>query len=108
MSSLALEDGEWVGSVVRRWKPNLAVVPQPKVYDLRELIACPTCHAKVTESCVTKTGHRTTNHGSRLAPKLCPCGDWPRPNCVYCEPCRADNDRRAKRAYNDRTRRETA
>lgn len=56
--------------------------------DMQKLIACPTCHAKVTESCRSQTGHRTTPHGSRLVPRLCVCGSLLAPRRRYCNGCR--------------------
>lgn len=69
-----------------------SLVPKPdkpaKALDVSQLIACPTCRAKVTESCRTRSGHTTKPHGSRLAPRLCPCGSLLAPRRRYCDPCR--------------------
>ena len=115
MSALEAEDealvaGQWVVvRGIRRWRPALELVSDlPAAPDLTKLIACPTCHAVVTECCTTRSGHRTTAHGSRLVPRLCPCGELPGWNRRYCPPCAAENERRSKRAYNNRVRRESA
>lgn len=106
-SAEALVDGEWVPhGAIRHWR-LLEVVPDlPKSYDLRTLIACPTCHAKVTECCRTRNGAKTHEHTNRLAPRLCPCGELPGRRRTVCEACARENDRRAKRAYKARLRRE--
>lgn len=104
-----LTGGAWVptgrGTVV--WEPDKVrrerQPPRPPI-DLTDLIACPTCRAKVTESCRTPSGHTTTPHGSRLAPRLCLCGElltWRR---RLCDPCAAKALRASKRDYLRRLR----
>jgi len=83
----------------------LRLVPElPTLPPLAELIACPTCHAKVTETCRTKSGHTTTPHHSRLAPRLCPCGELPISNGAYCRPCGFESIRVSKREHLRRLR----
>lgn len=64
--------------------------------DIGDLIACPSCHARVTECCRTKSGHTTRDHSCRLVPRLCPCGTPLLPRKRYCVPCgvRIDKENR--------------
>lgn len=115
-SSDILTGGAWI--VVRgvsRWvaeqspadvaaeadEPNLAIVGPPSVAGL---IACPTCHARVGQTCRTKTGHTTTPHFSRLVPRLCQCGALLASKSRYCPPCRDEVNRVNKRDYLRRRR----
>ena len=89
-----LGDGYWTtrpGSLgVQVWVSTAPErPPMPPERDVSKLIACPTCHAHVDQSCKTRTGHTTTLHKSRLTPRLCRCGaslDWRRRNCDACAP----------------------
>lgn len=62
-----------------------AVETERKVHDL---VACPTCRARVDECCRTPSGHTRPPHKSRLAPRLCPCGAPLARRRRYCDPCR--------------------
>lgn len=80
--------GQWAKKgLVRVWVPNDEPERDTRTW-LADLIACPTCHAKVTETCRTRSGHTTTPHGSRLAPRLCLCGSLLAPQRRLCDPCR--------------------
>lgn len=74
------------------------------------MIACPTCRAKVNQTCTTISGHTRNMHKSRLAPRLCDCGEllaWKRRLCDNCREAatreskriRAPKDRERKAAY---------
>jgi hypothetical protein len=72
---------------------------------IHALIACPTCHARLDESCRTPSGHTTTAHGSRLASRRCPCGAALGYRRSLCDDCRDERLRASKRAYLRRRRR---
>lgn len=101
-----LAEGRWVtngrGTLVWQDDPT-PLIDQARV-DVALLIACPTCHAKVTEICRTRSGRRTTPHDSRLAPRLCCCGTLLAPRARYCEPCRDEANRASKRESQRRIR----
>lgn len=94
------------------WVPRAGVLvavqteppPPPPLVDVHQLIACPTCRARVDETCKSATGHRTTPHASRLAPRLCPCGASLAPRRRLCDPCAAKALRVSKRDYLRRRR----
>lgn len=101
-----LTDGQWV---IRRgvwfWEANdsfgLHAVP-----DLppNERVACRTCGATVTQTCVTRQGHRTKDHPTRETPRICPCGSdigWKR---RLCDTCRDERIRERKREAKKRQR----
>lgn len=71
---------------------------------LDQMIACPTCHAKVTQTCRTKTGNRTHDHGSRIVPRMCPCGEPIDGRASYCAECRHANDLASKARWRARKR----
>lgn len=91
------------GTRVRRpggiyvWQPTPKPKGRPKIRRTWDevriwagegLIACPTCGAKTSESCRTRTGHTTYAHKDRLVPRTCPCGaDLPK-HRKLCDPCR--------------------
>jgi hypothetical protein len=115
MSSLVLAGDVTLGGVwvvrkggVRRFVPAdqlpPAVQPPVKTYDLTKLIACPTCRATVTQTCKTRSGHTTTPHGSRLAPRLCACGLIPDPGHTLCRFCAAESLQRSKNEHGARRR----
>ncbi len=109
--TLALIDGEWTGSLVRRWTPGSELPPTPaELATLRplrrkqggnysRLLACPTCHARLTETCRTTGGNPTADHAERLVSRRCPCGAPVAAKKRYCEPCRLAARRRT---YRDR------
>lgn len=105
---IALTDGRWVidpRTRVMRWKPNPEEPPAPEPTDLHRYIACPTCHARIDETCKTVSGHSTSPHGSRLAGRLCRCGnDLPRQRRM-CDTCRDDRNRINKLESQRRLRR---
>ena len=98
--------GEWrrVGLVLR-WVPG-APPPVTPAVNVTSLLACPTCHAKVGQTCRTCTGHATTMHGSRLTARLCRCGAVLAPRRRYCDPCRDAALQEAKNASARRRRAE--
>jgi len=95
-----LEGGRWVlgAGRVLRWEFSAAVI------NTTLLLACPTCHAKVSETCRTRSAHTTTPHDSRLAPRLCQCGAAMRSRARYCDLCRVAANRRSKRESQRRIR----
>lgn len=78
--------------------------PPPPAVAVHRLIACPTCHAHVDETCKTASGHRTTPHASRLAPRLCPCGATLGARRRLCDLCAVEASRVSKRDYLRRRR----
>lgn len=103
----ALTDGRWVRrGPVLVWDdtplPDEVTAirpPAPKAATLPPLIACPTCHATVTQTCRTAGGNPTADHADRLVTRRCPCGALLEPRKQWCEPCRAAARRRT---YRDR------
>lgn len=113
MSSVpdALTGGNWEKrGLTWIWVPappprlELAVPVRTSLRDVTGLIACPTCHAKVDQTCRTKNGHTTTPHMSRLTPRLCKCGALLRSKARYCPPCRREVNLANKRDYLRRLR----
>lgn len=72
--------------------------------NIHDLIACPTCHARLDESCRTPSGHTTTEHGSRLAGRRCPCGMALAPRRRLCDLCRDEYLQEGKNAHGRRRR----
>ena len=72
---------------VWRWVPGPTPLVAPKPIPTN-LVACPYCRAKVSQSCKSSGGNSVAPHSVRLAARLCPCGDIPAPRRRYCEPCR--------------------
>lgn len=99
---IALTGGTWQPGRwgVLRWAPT----PPEPIFSVHDLIACPTCHARVDETCRTKRGNRTTPHGSRITPRLCPCGKSLQPQRRMCSPCVKETSLANKRAWNARRR----
>jgi hypothetical protein len=102
---------EQIGLAGGKWVPRRGVLvwtPDSKgnrrAINVHDLIACPTCRARVDEVCRTETGHSTKPHASRLAPRLCPCGANVRPQATYCHDCAREEMRRSKRDYLRRRR----
>jgi hypothetical protein len=99
---IALTRGSWQrDGLVMRWVPN-PTKPVRRELDLSTLIACPSCHAKVTESCKTKSGHTTFRHTSRLVGRLCKCGSSLPGQRRMCDECRDEANRMNKRAWAQR------
>lgn len=86
----AIEGMEWIlvdGIKVAR--PRLRLTPDEPLTDadIAQMIACPTCRAKVCEPCHTATGN-STEHRLRLIPRRCRCGGLLAPGRRrYCDPC---------------------
>lgn len=55
--------------------------------DVAQMIACPTCLAKVCEPCRTASGN-ATEHQLRLIPRRCRCGSL-LTGRLYCDACAA-------------------
>lgn len=103
----ALEGGRWVlRGNIQVWVPEdpfaWGLVRTER--KLADLIACPSCHAKVTEPCRTSSGHTTTPHSCRLTGRLCECGATLTSQRRMCDPCRDDSLRVSKRDYLRRRR----
>lgn len=85
-----LANGEWVRrGLVWHWRQN---APEPTAVEVRDyrphdLIACPTCLARMDESCKTKGGW---SHTTRLVKRVCSCGTALRPPEKICGFCRAE------------------
>src|SRR5690349_21088730 len=98
-----LTDVEWVTvRGIKRARP-IQRAPQPTIEPasaLADLIACPTCHAKITEVCRTPSGHSTDEHDTRIVSRRCGCGDPIPPRCKYCPTCRAKRDQASKNEHN--------
>jgi hypothetical protein len=62
-----------------------------------DLIACPTCHARMDELCRTSGGYTRRPHTNRLVRKVCPCGATLGYHKGLCEPCLRRNLRYRKR-----------
>jgi hypothetical protein len=99
---IALTDGEWrnVGGI-QRW---VSTKPRRRDIDVHDLIACPTCFARVDETCRTRGGNVTGPHGSRLAPRLCSCGGRLKHQRRMCDACAHEATRISKRDYLRRRR----
>lgn len=109
--NIALTDGAWVhrrGILVwqhQEWEP-----PGPAEF-MDELIACPTCRARLTQHCRTFSGRHRKPHGTRLVSRRCGCGEVLRYGRQRCDECRDDARRanarvsmrntRARRRAND-------
>lgn len=81
--------------------------PPPKWETLHDLIACPTCFARVDETCRTKSGNVTKPHGSRLVSRRCSCGNAVAPQCSYCSFCAREKLQQSKNEHG-RLRRQAA
>lgn len=94
-----LTDGQWVTvGAIKKWVPNptaLPVVDEPDPPTLlpRDLIACPTCLAKMDERCEGMS--RGRSHSARLVKRVCSCGDSLRPGEPMCGLCRVEQERGA-------------
>lgn len=82
-----LVNGKWVQrGMVWRWVQN-APVSTVRTYEPSELIACPTCRARMDERCRTSDG---ASHKRRLVKRVCSCGGPVRPREPMCGFCRAE------------------
>lgn len=99
------------------WQPNpvwfyslargdtrVVYVENRQPVDLSKLIACITCRATVLQSCRTKSGHTTTPHDTRVAPRLCRCGALLKRRERYCRPCSAAALQQSKNEHGARRR----
>lgn len=91
-SPAVLEGGSWVQrGMIRIWEP---APPAPAVlrtpsYAPHDLIACPTCHARMDEFC-TRPGSKRHSHDARLVKRVCSCGGPVRTREPICGLCRAE------------------
>lgn len=84
-----LSDLEWVtidGIKVARPRRRATPAEPLTPADVAQMIACPTCQAKVCEPCRTPAGN-STEHVLRLVPRRCQCGALLAPKCTFCETC---------------------
>lgn len=97
-----LTDGHWeTVRGVQRWVADDPMAPAV----ITGLIACPSCHARIDETCKTATGRVTTPHTVRLVPRLCPCGaGLPAPKRRMCDECSARSLQRSKNEHSRRRR----
>lgn len=103
---MALTDGTWrTRGLVRVWVPS---TPPRRKVDLSSLIACPTCHARIDQSCRTRSGHTTVEHANRLVRRKCPCGSELEGQRRYCDDCRDEANRMNKKAWRQRRRQDAA
>lgn len=104
---LGLDGGQWVTvRGIRRWQA-VAPAPEPKPKPkLVDLIACPTCHARVGDRCLSRTGlPARRSHSTRLVPRLCECGEvMPGHRKFWCDKCYRNSLREAQREYAARRR----
>jgi hypothetical protein len=92
-----LANGEWVrDGLIWRWVQNQPEPEEadPPTYQPHDLIACPTCHARMDEHCKRKSG-RQNEHSTRLVKRVCVCGGPVRPREPMCGWCRAEAERKA-------------
>ena len=95
-SPQVLTGGRWVlRGGIQRWQadpePVEAVEPTPlKPRPANgDLIACPTCGARITERCRSASGRRAdVEHANRILPRRCACGGLPVSSSPYCRECR--------------------
>lgn len=85
-------------------QPVVRVAQPRREINVHDLIACPTCRARMDEGCRTKSGRRTTPHGSRLVAKVCICGGKIDYHRKLCDSCRDAALRESKRDYARRAR----
>lgn len=89
-----LAGGEWVQrGMVWRWQadPDIQPEPEPKSYRPHDLIACPTCLARMDEKCRNNDVARPTrDHEARLVKRVCSCGGSVRPREAMCRLCEVE------------------
>lgn len=87
-----LEGGEWVlRGLTMRWEPapTRPISLPPPLRQPHDLIACPTCLARMDEFC-TRPGSKRHSHDTRLVKRVCACGGTVRPREPMCGFCRAE------------------
>lgn len=83
-------DLEWVTvDGIKVARPQLRAAPEEPAVDYDKLIACPTCHARATQSCRTRSGHTCSDHDTRLIRRRCRCGEHVKAKARYCDSCGA-------------------
>lgn len=99
-----LSGGRWVPDQhgILRWQQIVEAVPEP--IPLHDLIACPTCRARLDEMCRTSSGAGRASHSTRLVPRLCSCGSLLKPYRRLCDECGAESSRASKLAHVRRRR----
>lgn len=102
----ALTGGQWVpiGGIMRWCAGEEPAAEVAARFDFSTLIACPTCAAKVTQSCRTTSGYPAKAHRARITSRRCPCGARAPSNAILCEPCRLQARRDSWRAAQRRLR----
>lgn len=78
------------GVLVATTPPPLPPAPTQTPRTTHDLVACPTCHARVDERCRSATGTPRSPHVNRLVSRLCLCGAPLEPRKQLCEWCRRD------------------
>lgn len=88
-----LANGEWVRhGMIWRWHPAPDAEPEVDEPDPHDLIACPTCMARMDEHCRSYDGR---DHAARLVKRVCSCGGPIRPREPICGWCRVEAAREA-------------
>jgi len=65
------------------------------------MLACPTCLALIHEPCRTRNGHTRVDHGDRIIPRRCRCGE-PIPRVrgrKWCDDCQVEVRRAQQQRY---------
>jgi hypothetical protein len=87
----ALTNGQWVRrGLIWAWVENPHKLGDRPSWNPHDLIACPTCHARMDERCKTRLGKSAQSHDSRLVARVCGCGGPIRAREPMCGFCRAD------------------
>jgi hypothetical protein len=72
---------------------------------ITDLIACPTCHARITQACRARSGGPNGKpHPNRLVAQRCVCGAVKPRHRKLCPPCAKEN-RRISNLYSARRKR---
>lgn len=87
-----LANGRWVRrSGVQVWVANPVLEPKRPTFVPHELIACPTCLARMDEKCRQPDGaNRRRTCAARLVKRVCSCGGRVRHKEEVCGFCRAE------------------
>ena len=97
--------GARIGKAATRCRPcNLATIRENRSPLPAQLVACPTCGAKVNQQCRTSGGHPAASHKSRIVARLCDCGAKTAANKTMCDPCSQESRREVVRAAQQRYR----